>query len=722
MRQKKIVVYLIIAILAVQSVGCSKGKANPVAMGRYIEEQVDFPKVNAYETVVTSLGTDSDNHLVLYKVSDSSARYARNNDGTWNEEPLEWLNTLVAGRNVTEALITHGLNGSDYAMIASSKEKKDSKASIYRYEADGSVGEIPIERFNEYEVNGNWKDYFIPKNMYIFEDGRILLGYMDCAILYNQDGEPIKEYGEGNGCSLTVSEGKLYILNMDMNQVLVYDIDSGKKINSITVINNGYSRANRSLIHLFTGNKGEIYLQNKDGIHKLSEGGSLWETVVDGTLNSIASPNIDWYMACQDHDGRFYLVSADDTYSIYEYAYNPDVPTVPSMELTIYSLHEDKMITEAALEFQNQNTDVRVSYNVAMPEEDTENEADYIRALNTQILTNNAADIIILDGLDIDSYIEKGVLEDISDITQPMIDSKAVYENVVRTYEHDGRIMAVPISMGVPVVLGVSDAVASSDTLENLAKYIEVQTNQSVFGDIDRKELIQMLYDRYFNEVIDENGKVDLDAITRFFEEVGIISEKTAQLRNSDMAGCTDEIGVLKEVYDMCIENYGDSSDISLAMQIASETHGTWAGFNHQYTPGITVGVNAFGKQKELAKEFVKLLFSEKIQNNWFYEGLPVNRNCVNYNMTTKDESSDVIMNYGYTFRGEFSIYEVKEPSEEDMKKYQEMLDKLDTPIIIDSNIEKKIIDIAESYLNGDTTAYKAANEVINFTSIYYQE
>ncbi|HEX3023124.1 MAG TPA: hypothetical protein VHP81_12125 [Lachnospiraceae bacterium] len=144
MRQKKIVVYLIIAILAVQSVGCSKGKANPVAMGRYIEEQVDFPKVNAYETVVTSLGTDSDNHLVLYKVSDSSARYARNADGTWNEEPLEWLNTLVAGRNVTEALITHGLNGADYAMIASSKEKEDSKANLYRYEADGTVEEIPI--------------------------------------------------------------------------------------------------------------------------------------------------------------------------------------------------------------------------------------------------------------------------------------------------------------------------------------------------------------------------------------------------------------------------------------------------------------------------------------------------------------------------------------------------------------------------------------------------
>jgi hypothetical protein len=133
-------------------------------------------------------------------------------------------------------------------------------------------------------------------------------------------------------------------------------------------------------------------------------------------------------------------------------------------------------------------------------------------------------------------------------------------------------------------------------------------------------------------------------------------------------------------------------------------------------------GVNANGKQKELAKEFVKLLFTDKIQNNWFYEGLPVKRDCVTKNMMAKEEDSDVIIYYGYSYKGEFSIYEVKEPTEEDLARFQIMLDELDTPINTDKNVKIKVVNIAEQYLDGNISALEAAEAVINFTSIYYQE
>jgi hypothetical protein len=93
---------------------------------------------------------------------------------------------------------------------------------------------------------------------------------------------------------------------------------------------------------------------------------------------------------------------------------------------------------------------------------------------------------------------------------------------------------------------------------------------------------------RYFVELYNENGKLDLDVLTRFFEEVGIITEKTVSNSDYGLADCSGELGVLKEVSEVCINNYGEASDISLALQIASEINGTWSNFNHQYEPGIT--------------------------------------------------------------------------------------------------------------------------------------
>mgnify|MGYP002243277550 CR=1 FL=1 len=49
--------------------------------------------------------------------------------------------------------------------------------------------------------------------------------------------------------------------------------------------------------------------------------------------------------------------------------------------------------------------------------------SDTIRALNTELLGGNGADLLVLDGLPAESYIEKGILEDMKDFLSPMIAS-----------------------------------------------------------------------------------------------------------------------------------------------------------------------------------------------------------------------------------------------------------------------------------------------------------
>lgn len=722
MRRKVKIIVLIIIAMAMLACGCGAAGKDDIAMGRYMEEQIALPQVKSYGTTVTGLGIGRDNKLELYEVSESSSRYTRNEDGSWNKEPVEWLNGLHEKDIVSEALLVHGPDNTEYAMIAGRQEDGDSKASLYRREAEGTVSRVDIDTFSEYDINGNWRDYYIPKNMYVLEDGGILIGYMNGAVLYDSEGRIRMDYGVESGCNLTVSGTRVYILNMDMNQVLVYDIESGVLLNSINVTNRGYDRAGRSLIRLFTGQEGEIYLQNREGIHRLSEGGSLWETVVDGTLTSMASPNIDWYMAYQDAGGSFFFIGWREGYHMYQYTYHPEMPAIPSVELTIYSLHKSKTITEAALKFQSMYADVRVSYHAVMMEETSGLEADYIQALNTELLAKKASDIIVLDGLDIDSYIEKGALEDITDILEPLTASQSVYEKVIRAYEREGRILAVPISMNIPVVMGTNAAVASSDTLEKLTQYVTAQTSRSVFGDIDGRDLIQLLYERYSAELYDEEGRLDPEALTGFFERVGLIYERTVRFKDYGLADCTGEPGVLNGVAEINLDSYWNSTDIAACMQIASETGGTWSVFGQQFEPGITVGVNALGARKELAKEFVKLLFTEEIQDNWYYEGLPVRRDCVINNMLAYEEDSDRIMTYGFSFHGEFSMYEVMAPNPESLVNFQEMLEELTLPVILDKEIKNKVVAVTGKLMEGSISMQEAAEAVTNFIKLYHQE
>lgn len=50
------------------------------------------------------------------------------------------------------------------------------------------------------------------------------------------------------------------------------------------------------------------------------------------------------------------------------------------------------------------------------------------------------------------------------------------------------------------------------------------------------------------------------------------------------------------------------------------------------------------------------------------------------------------------------------------------MLEELDTPILIDLTIEKKLVEVAERFLRGELNAKEAASEVMQFITTYSQE
>ena len=87
---------------------------------------------------------------------------------------------------------------------------------------------------------------------------------------------------------------------------------------------------------------------------------------------------------------------------------------MPDKELTVYALEDSSEIRQVISAFQKEHDDIYVDLNIGCSGDDTVTVDDALRTLNSDIMAGEGPDVIILDGMPVDNYIDKGLLTDIS--------------------------------------------------------------------------------------------------------------------------------------------------------------------------------------------------------------------------------------------------------------------------------------------------------------------
>ena len=98
---------------------------------------------------------------------------------------------------------------------------------------------------------------------------------------------------------------------------------------------------------------------------------------------------------------------------------------------------------------------------------------DAIKALNTEIMAGNGPDVIMLDGLPIESYLAKGMLEDLSENLKAAEEKEEFFDNITRVYEQDGKIYAIPTRFLIPLLMGNEEFVSNIQDLSSLSAVME---------------------------------------------------------------------------------------------------------------------------------------------------------------------------------------------------------------------------------------------------------
>ena len=138
--------------------------------------------------------------------------------------------------------------------------------------------------------------------------------------------------------------------------------------------------------------------------------------------------------------------------------------------LSVYTLYDSTVLRECVNQFQQAYPDVMVDITVALPEGTAVTRDDAIRTLNTELLSGNGPDVLVLDGLPVENYIGQGMLLDLSSAVQPMLDSGVLLPNIASSFAEEGSIPAVPTRFLLPTLWG---EVSAMETLADMAAWAQ---------------------------------------------------------------------------------------------------------------------------------------------------------------------------------------------------------------------------------------------------------
>lgn len=720
---KKIIAITLSFTLAIGIAGCSKGSGKS-SMGRYVEERYESP-TSAYAENLAML---EDGKIAMIGYSDEiegQAIFISEDGGeTWTNEKLElpkqegketYTNNIgyisdgrilisyyfeepyvepVADEN-EDSVATEGEDSNIMTEEDYSYEEPEFKYSVI--ETDGTITDIDLdlEAYNSDEESWGYTTFKCGPNGDVF-----FTAGSNNELVVQFDGETFEEK--------YVYEGSDYIDNFvfvgdslittSYDAIIEYDITTGKEKGNLKALEKEVLGESSNYYPTFinSGSKDTLYYYTTLGLYAYDMKSEKSNMIIDSGISTFGDSESQLMGLIEKGEKNFLAIFSDwenGGISVINYTYNPDIPSVPENQLVVYSLLENNAIRQAISSYAKEHPDTYVKYEIGLNYGDGVTQSDALKTLNTEIMAGNGPDVVILDGLTAESYIEKGLLEDMSDIINPLVEDGTIFKNIADAYTNDGKIYQIPTSFKYPILLGNKedvDSVSDLNSLVELTKKLSTQTDKRIFDNyFNAKSLVYSLYYLYGNDWLNDDNTINEEALNNFFtkanEMYGYLQTneeayaKTMEDKYSQLEGYDDGFNMsvdseeyideevdgeyseedyedLYEVYDLQYylnpSIYADSflfertSSLSMGGISGTYDYGTLVtvlnnspdvsykvltrGEENIFIPSNIVGINAKGKNKEQAKEIVASLLNGNSSERYSSNGFSINQNIFN--------------------------------------------------------------------------------------------
>ena len=748
------------------------------AMGRYVEEEAVLGGrgLNDWNSRIFHL---EDGSLVI-AVNGGYMLHSWDNGASWIEEDAPWLTEIAKDGNY---------------ILSTAVGADQTAAVIYALPVTGSAdGEAQEDAGEDTDVQQNslytklllvkpdhtqipveialTEDEMWMNAVYISDTGRIIVSTLS-SVLYE-----VKEDGS-YAPFLNVEEGRPELIRMQGNLMLLdgygyeapllYDIDAEEYIEDEVLtdfVKENYTHRDSTTgksheMFCFFGEDDAIYIAGQKGLYRHVPGGSAMEQVIDGSLSILGNPANTIMDMAMTGSSTFLALLSDGT--PVRFVYNPDIPAVPADRLKVYSLEDNATVRQVISLYQTANPSVYVEYEVGLSQSDSVTREDALKNLNTRIIAGEGPDVLVLDNMPADSYIEKGLLMDIAPVFDGMSGDEAIFPNVLEPFRKDGHVHMAPCEIQLPYLFGRGGDLDKMTDLSGIAGAMEDLRRDNPAADILRFSSPKAVM-RIFSMACapgwrTADGSVDYEAVSDFIAQTKRIYDAQmdgltdAQLEQweiwsriymSDSGEAledSDEIrmhgGEIYFVGDMCKLVPGSMKEIDeYTLQVsAAMTEGfedcrvipMTGQCGSVFWARTLLGISASGANTALAQEFVKTAYGMEAQAA-VLGGIPVNKKAI------LDSYADQRRIYGGNdnISGSICLSDdeglisaeilVRVPEEDKVEELIAWIESADTAYVEDAVFESAVYEAGLSCMQDGKSPEEAVDYIEKKMAVYLAE
>lgn len=719
------------------------GSGKEKAMGRYLESEIPLPE-GVYAVCGAGVLADGSLRLVGEDENGVSRSLWSSSDCGASWEKLELPDALSMDNAEGFLSVSFGPNG-------------ETAALDYAYRpivigADGSGGSVEFSFPDGTGSEGIFELRYAPTGELVGRDISGGLHLLDVekkvsALCYNESGDRISSYSFAGKRLFANAGGRLQIYDTAAGEMEKADnvLNDNAMLDSQDGDGDTAAGGDRSLMFTAGEQEGDVYFCNDEGIYHHVLGGSVSEQIVNGSLNSLSNPSFSRKEFGVLPGGDFFIYGFDSAESVpklLRYTWSADTPAMPDTELRMFALEDSAGLRQAIALYQKDHPDVYVHLELGLTGEDGKTAEDAIRALNTDLLAGNGPDLLVLDGMPVDSYIEKDMLLDIHDVVDEVNGSEGLFENVARAYEQEGAVYAVPTRFSIPIIQTEAQVLETADSLEALAdtaERLQAERGGSVLRSADAQIITYLLYRMDSANWMGEDGRIEETAVKNFLTQAARLyatsgteaSYRTAWSNYDGLPGVKRDgvmsMGLMMKQGGELIE-LGNLNSMWEYMEMTSVNHSNdekfpyramQTGVHAAFIPACQIGVSSKSSAPDKAKELMRELIGARIQASG--EGFPINKAAF-AKMTEENEVQSGLSVSSSDGEGGSVSLKMAWPNAKEIKGLSEMLENADTPALTDHVIEEIVLEQGAACLEGQLSPEAAASNIMQKVKLYLAE
>ena len=729
--RKSIAALLCTAVLAGVFTGCGKkdmGSGETEEPGRYMETRTELSGEMA-DWTVRQLFTSQDRlHILAVKQEDGKTRlreWAQQGE-TFEDVTQGWLASLELPTDKAwlDISMAETKDGIQYLMAGYEAVGEEYYMAHLWKGQNETAQDITPQKWRTFMED--WDGYPIPSGMAALEGGMLAVLCFPTVDIYSGEDGSLTESWELSGQydAILANGNDFYLYGRSGTGTVGTEI--------IKCRDGKYNAAETIAFPMASGNvdfcvckDGTLMAAGNEGIYKGTEGadGFHWEKLMEGVETDFSLTDYWCTGLAVMEDGKLYAMfqGPDSGKTLNRYEYDPDAVWEVKENLKLYAVYDSSILKQAAVMYHRTHPEVMITIESAYPmyyDGETDYNAIY-QNLNTTLMGEEAPDILVMDHLDMDSYADKGLLEDIGDVVEPLEEEGRLLSNVTGAYlREDGSRYAVPLQFAFPMIVGRNIGAGDMESMETLAAFLEGQEDRYL-SPRTVLELVDQFYPYFCREMV-RDKRLDQEVLGRYLDAMKIIGNNCGIIDSRDEKERASNVWDLASEVRLAIEDVAGFNECMLPISIADYMEGELAAFENCFIPSVQMGICTKSSHKETAKDFLEFALSETVQGRDYYSGFPVN--AASLEVLAGRDRSDAEAEATIELAEGVVEFKILDYPAETAKRLLEICRGLQKPAGEDAKIREVLAEALEGYLKDTQSRDETVNRIEEGLKMYLAE